>query len=101
MKLETRCARVDWERNVEIRMAMVGEGRFDAAQPVTFAAHKLGEYITPALVLPLETAQQLMDQLWECGLRPSEGSGSAGALAATQRHLDDMRALVFKRPPAV
>jgi hypothetical protein len=37
-----------------------------------------------------------MDQLWQCGLRPSEGTGSAGSLAATQRHLEDMRALVFQ-----
>jgi hypothetical protein len=27
-------------------------------------------------------AQQLMDELWRCGLRPSEGTGSAGSLAA-------------------
>lgn len=40
-------------------------------------------------------AQFLMDRLWECGLRPTEGSGSAGSLAATQKHLEDMRALVF------
>jgi hypothetical protein len=31
-----------------------------------------------------------------CGLRPSEGTGSAGALAATERHLKDMQRLVFK-----
>lgn len=39
-------------------------------------------------------AQQLMDELWRIGLRPTEGSGSAGSLAATQEHLKDMRALV-------
>ncbi len=39
-------------------------------------------------------AQALMDSLWQCGLRPSEGTGSAGAMAATQRHLEDMRQLV-------
>ena len=50
----------------------------------------------PAFTLSREASQQLMDELWQVGLRPSEGSGSAGALAATQRHLDDMRALVFK-----
>jgi len=36
-----------------------------------------------------------MDELWQCGLRPSEGSGSAGSLAATERHLADMRKLAF------
>jgi hypothetical protein len=44
-------------------------------------------------------AQELMDQLWSVGLRPTEGKGSAGSLAATERHLEDMRALVFKTPP--
>lgn len=43
-----------------------------------------------------EAAQRLMDSLWDCGLRPSQGKGSAGAMAATERHLEDMRRLVFK-----
>ncbi|MGE4074945.1 MAG: hypothetical protein AB7F22_05300 [Reyranella sp.] len=100
MRLETRCALQNWDRAVEVRIAMVGEGRFDAMQPAVFKEHPLGAFIQPGLVLPIETAQGLMDQLWQCGLRPTEGSGSAGALAATQRHLDDMRALVFKHKPA-
>ena len=41
-------------------------------------------------------AQELMDALWDAGLRPTEGSGSAGALAATQAHLKDMQRIVFK-----
>lgn len=41
--------------------------------------------------------QQLMDDLWAVGLRPSEGYGSAGSLAATERHLEDLRRLVFKK----
>ena len=50
----------------------------------------------PSFTLPITEAQKLMDDLWDCGLRPSEGTGSAGALAATQKHLEDMRKLVFK-----
>ncbi len=46
--------------------------------------------------LGLDQAQTLMDDLWHCGLRPTEGAGSAGALRATERHLEDMRTLVFK-----
>ncbi len=45
----------------------------------------------PAISLNIADAQSLMDGLWKCGLRPSEGSGSAGSLAATERHLADMR----------
>ena len=44
--------------------------------------------------IPLRCAQELMDDLWNCGIRPSEGTGSAGSLAATQAHLKDMRKLV-------
>lgn len=49
----------------------------------------------PTLRLRMDEAQQLMDSLWNCGLRPTEGSGSAGSLAATQKHLEDMRKLTF------
>lgn len=40
-------------------------------------------------------AQGLMDSLWECGIRPTEGQGSAGQLAAQALHLKDMRDLAF------
>jgi len=48
-----------------------------------------------AMQLRDEQAQDLMDKLWQAGYRPTEGKGSAGALAATERHLEDMRRLVF------
>lgn len=31
--------------------------------------------------------QVLMDDLWRCGVRPTEGAGSAGHAAATAKHL--------------
>lgn len=57
----------------------------------------------PLMNISGESAQQLMDELWRAGLRPTEGTGSAGSLAATERHLADMRALVFKQevPPLI
>jgi len=54
-----------------------------------------GEMAPIAMSLSDLEAQALMDRLWSAGLRPSEGSGSAGALAATERHLNDLRRLVF------
>lgn len=44
-----------------------------------------------------EAAQQLMDDLWRCGLRPTEGQGSAGQRAALEAHLRDVRAIAFKK----
>lgn len=38
----------------------------------------------------------LMDQLWNLGIRPSNGSGDANAFEALKYHLEDMRKLVFK-----
>lgn len=50
----------------------------------------------PSFQMSLDAAQTLMDDLWHAGLRPTEGTGSAGALRAVERHLEDMRTLVFK-----
>ena len=47
--------------------------------------------------MDIEGAQLLMDELWDCGLRPTEGAGSAGQLTSVQRHLEDMRAIAFNK----
>lgn len=66
----------------------------------TYASDFVWNPITPGCHMPVLTvihdtyAQSLMDQLWNCGLRPTEGSGSAGALAATERHLKDLQLLL-------
>ncbi len=65
-------------------------GTLLAANPIVFTEVAPENFISPpAVLLPNRVAQELMDQLWDCGVRPSEGSGSAGALAATQAHLRD------------
>ena len=48
------------------------------------------------LQISYDTAQELMDSLWDCGLRPSEGAGSAGSLKATENHLKDMQNLSWR-----
>lgn len=42
----------------------------------------------PLLHLSKESLQSLIDQLWQLGIRPTEGHGSTGQLAATERHLE-------------
>ena len=54
----------------------------------------------PTLRLSPGDAQGLMDELWRVGLRPTEGTGSAGQLGAVERHLADMRALAFHKTGA-
>ncbi len=48
----------------------------------------------PTISIGKDEAQLLMDDLWQAGIRPSEGSGSAGSLRATEKHLNDMRKIV-------
>ena len=64
------------------------------AQPVTWAPSKLYEIVPSMMALEEVEAQSLIDALWQVGVRPSNGEGSTGKLAATENHLDDMRAMV-------
>ena len=63
--------------------------------PIELVPLPVGESTPPTFEIESAAAQQLMDQLWQCGFRPTEGTGSAGSLAATQKHLEDMRAIAF------
>ena len=51
----------------------------------------------PFATLEKESAQQLMDDLWRCGIRPTEGEGTAGSMRAVERHLADARAIAFAK----
>lgn len=86
-----------WGRQIELRAAIMDGAHVTAAMPVTLQDQdEEGQDVAPFLTLGIETAQSLMDQLWNCGLRPTEGTGSAGAMAAVQAHLKDMQRLVFE-----
>ncbi len=67
----------------------------------TFTFEKLppGSAGPRAALLKDGDAQRLMDDLWDSGFRPTEGSGSAGAMGAVQEHLKDLRRIVFKDFP--
>lgn len=65
------------------------------ATSISFSKHKIGQWVDPLLNLQREEAQQLMDELWNAGVRPVGAAGSAGQLDAVKYHLEDMRKLVF------
>lgn len=66
------------------------------ARPVEFAVvPENTQFSEPAFTLKEEEAQGLMDELWNAGIRPTEGAGSAGSMAATQAHLADIRRIAF------
>lgn len=50
----------------------------------------------PFFKLSIDEAQNLVDELWRCGIRPTEGAGSAGSMQATERHLKDMQNIAFR-----
>jgi hypothetical protein len=94
--MHIHAARQVWTDDIAISLGRDQMGQLAVAKPLVFGTVGLGVQTDPAITLNITSAQRLMDELWQCGIRPSEGAGSAGAMAATQRHLEDMRTLVFK-----
>lgn len=93
--VEVRAERVDYGQRVDFQIFQLLEGGGVAIGDVVMREID-PEAVAPAsFSLRPHLAQKLMDSLWQCGLRPSEGTGSAGALAATQDHLKDLRTLLF------
>ena len=78
-----------------IALAFVNDDRDFAGTNMELKKLEEHEPIPFLLNLDLTGAQRLIDDLWNCGLRPSEGSGSAGALEAVEYHLEDMRKIVI------
>ena len=91
-----KAIRQDWLRTIGLYVYReTREGQVSVAQDMAYSVIAEGEMPScPTISLGITEAQGLMDELWLCGLRPTEGVGSAGSLAATERHLEDMRALV-------
>lgn len=89
-------SRDPWERQVAIRYGVLREGEWWVAQPIELKPLQPGLTAEPTLTLSGDAAQRLMDELWNIGIRPTEGTGSAGSLAATERHLADMRRIALE-----
>jgi hypothetical protein len=66
-------------------------------EPADFIPIEEGYEPESTFIIDNTVAQELMDDLWNCGLRPSEGAGSAGAMLAVQEHLKDMRHIAFTK----
>ena len=101
-ELEVRAQSAPWDYGIEI---LIGGVSSDSQTRYVIVDPDFEEYditdgkimtVDASLSISLEAAQTLMDDLWACGVRPTEGKGSAGALKATEKHLEDMRSLVFK-----
>ncbi|MBK6553086.1 MAG: hypothetical protein IPP18_15265 [Rhodocyclaceae bacterium] len=97
METLIRAQRELWNDTIEINFAhrKPTPGVICVAEPLVFKEQQEGLFFEPALRLNTGEAQRLMDELWDCGLRPSEGTGSAGSLRATEKHLTDMQRIAF------
>ena len=87
-----------WSENVELLVALYETGKPRAiAKSLEFVEVPEGAPLNPTFTLQGEEAQELMDMLWNCGLRPTQGKQSAGQLEAVERHLADMRNIAFNK----
>jgi hypothetical protein len=66
------------------------------AKNIEWEERQEAQLISPIFYMQIQDAQVLMDDLWAAGMRPTEGTGSAGSLSATQKHLEDMRRIAFR-----
>ncbi len=94
--LKIRANAAPWRRAIElyiVRRRRDELGRKLVVTGFTMEALPDNQAISDDQVLTMsnDDAQLLMDDLWHAGLRPTEGSGSAGSLLATEKHLKDWR----------
>lgn len=75
------------------------DGHIAIAHPFTFTSYPPDEILPrsePIFSIDPTEAQHLMDELWHLGIRPTEGHGSTGQLAAVEMHRDDLRQMLDK-----
>ena len=68
------------------------------AQPITMYVpppEEEGITKSPFMVLDSDAAQNLLDQLYEAGVRPSHGVDKGDVILAKDEHIKDLRTLVF------
>lgn len=77
----------------------LGNGTVAYANPLTFTTTLVDRDealdAEPTFSMRVDEAQGLLDALWQAGIRPTHGDTSPGALGATERHLADLRTLLF------
>lgn len=103
-RLIFRVQRHAWTDGVQLQIAMKGPSApgtptyFQVMNPPTFMSIPPGGAVptNAGMNITMVDAQVLMDELYAAGVRPTEGAGSPGQIAAMKEHLSDLRRLVFK-----
>jgi hypothetical protein len=90
-------SRQDYDRAFHVKAwKELEDGMVATMSPVTIIRHGPDTPCPEAMHLTPKDCQSLMDSLWDAGIRPSQGHGSTGQLAAVQNHLEDTRGLLAK-----
>ena len=92
-ELEARAQASPWLQGVEI---VLMQGMAFGKEIIMHEVPE-GEIIDPTFKLGYKQAQILMDDLWQAGIRPSDGKSNTGELKATEKHLQDMRTIAFNK----
>ena len=92
-KTELRAASAPWHGGIEL---LIRRGDYFGVN-ITMESKESGLIVEPTLRIDMDAGQTLMDDLWNAGLRPTEGAGSARSLRATEKHLSDMRKIAFNK----
>ena len=73
----------------------VGRKR-SVGQEVIFSEVDDGTFCNPTSMIDESAAQNLMDDLWRSGLRPTGAKAGDTTIKALESHLDDLRRIAFK-----
>lgn len=74
------------------------DGSLSVAAPIAYEVlqdYQLAEQTSPTLTISMEAAQQLLDDLYNVGLRPTHAIETGSTLAAQKAHIDDLRTILF------
>ena len=85
--------RPEW-RKIEVAIVDVStSGKVSVASQITFTEVEEGAYLSngSTLSLDFDAATRLMDDLWGCGVRPTDQRDRSGEVGAMKEHIVDLR----------
>ena len=83
--------------SISIQDRNKNNGRLSIVKELTLEEIPEGSMINETANISRESAQELMDDLYSIGIRPTDAAGTAGGMKATENHLNDMRKIVSKK----
>lgn len=90
-RIEIHANKVPYDRRIDLYF--IQGNKFISG--VKFSEIEPGSEINKAVQIDVDTAQSLMNQLYNIGIRPTGIEQSIAALPATKNHLEDMRKIAF------